>query len=150
MSDSADRTEDAVLSPLNCTCANLRMAGRAAVQIYDAALAPCGVTTGQFSLLNVVERAGPETISRLAALTVTDRTTLTRTIKPLEREGLLASVRGEDRRRRLVVITDEGRARLEAAKPHWAEAQRRMVDHLGAANWADLIDKLRAVVSAAG
>ena len=100
MSTDLDRDDSPILSPSNCTCAALRAAGRAVVQFYDGALSEVGLTVNQFALLSTLGDAGPVTMTKLAAMMVTDRTTLTRTLRPLERDGLIETVRGADRRRR--------------------------------------------------
>ena len=46
------------LPSLGCACANLRRAGRAVTQLYDEALRPEGLRTTQFTLLQVLARAG--------------------------------------------------------------------------------------------
>ena len=50
--------------------------------MYDEALKPSGLRVTQFSLLSVVKNNGPIGITELAELMVTDRTTLTRNLKP--------------------------------------------------------------------
>jgi DNA-binding MarR family transcriptional regulator len=51
-----------------------------------------------------------------------DRTSLTAALKPLERRGLVQiTPDSRDRRSRLVQITSEGVALLEAAVPTWRE-----------------------------
>ena len=86
-----------VETPANCTCFNLRKAARAVTQMYDAALKPSGLRATQFALLSVVESNGPAGITELARALVTDRTTLTRNLKPLLDQELLQVVDGADR-----------------------------------------------------
>jgi DNA-binding MarR family transcriptional regulator len=71
----------------NCACFNPRKVARAVTQLYDDALRPAGLRVTQFSLLVVVRMAGPVSVTRLAELTVLDRTTLTRNLELLERQG---------------------------------------------------------------
>src|SRR6476659_8600571 len=85
-----------------CACFHLRRATRALTQLYDDALRPAGVRTTQFTLLNAIRIAGPATVRRLATTVVMDRTTLTRDLRPLERQGLVLIEPGEDRRERKV------------------------------------------------
>ena len=40
----------------NCICANLRKASRVVTQVYDAALQPVGLNTGQFTLLATLDK----------------------------------------------------------------------------------------------
>lgn len=136
------------LSPANCTAMNLRMAGRAVSQYYDAVLAPAGITVNQFALLAALEAGGAVPMTQLADRVVTDRTTLTRTLRPLQRDGLIKIAAGDDRRRRVVDVTAKGRNALAQAKPLWERAQTKLVKELGQAKWADLINKLQAAVEA--
>ncbi len=105
---------------------------RAIGRQYDAALRPSGLSNWQFTLLVMLVRDEPPTISGLAHHLAMDRTTITANLKPLERRGLLA-IRGDtdDRRIRRVVLTDEGRACLSQAYPLWEQAQAICAKRLG-------------------
>jgi DNA-binding MarR family transcriptional regulator len=133
---------------INCTNANLRMASRAVTRFYSSVLRPSGLKGSQFSLLSWLSNKGPLSMNELAGFLVTDRTTLTRNLKPLERKGLVEIVPGEDRRVRMVSFTDAGRIAFERAKPLWAEAQAAMVERLGDEDWQALITVLRTTVAA--
>jgi DNA-binding MarR family transcriptional regulator len=115
-----------------CVCAKLRRSARIVSLLYDEALEPSGLTVAQFSLLRMLQRAGPCSLTALAAATGHDRTTLNRTLKPLEEAGLVASSPGEDQRARIVGVTDQARAAMRAAQPHWEGAQDRIRRALGA------------------
>ena len=101
-----------------CTCANLRKAVRAVSQLYDDAFRPIGLKATQFGLLVATGTLSPITINRLADANVMDRTTLTRNLRPLERQGLLRIRSGKDRREREVSITKRGQALLTKGYPH--------------------------------
>jgi DNA-binding MarR family transcriptional regulator len=126
MAPSADRR------PEVCNCQALRQAARHVTQFYDRCLAPSRLRVTQFSLLARLDREGPLTIGTLAERMVMDRTTLGRTIGPLERDGLIAVARGRaDRRNRELQLTDAGRDRLQQARAAWAAAQARFEDAFG-------------------
>ena len=72
-----------------CICFNLRKAARVITQIYDEAFRPTGFRSTQMPLLVATAALGPVTVNRLAEAVVMDRTTLTRNLKPLEKQGLL-------------------------------------------------------------
>ena len=135
-----------VESPANCTCFNLRKAARAVTQMYDEALQPSGLRATQFSLLSVVENNGPIGITQLARTLVTDRTTLTRNLKPLLDRALLQVVDSADRRQRPIALTSRGRDRLAQALPLWREVQARLVKGFGHARWAGLLGDLDEAV----
>jgi len=64
----------------SCACFNLRKVTRGVTQLYDEMLRPAGLRVTQFSLLVAVRVAEPVGVTRLAELTVMDRTTLTRNL----------------------------------------------------------------------
>ena len=130
----------------NCTCFNLRKAARSVTQLYDGALKPSGLRATQFMLLCAVENNGPATITELARVLVTDRTTLTRNLKPLIERELIESVDSADLRERPVAVTPKGRKALSRALPLWRDVQTRMTDILGRGNWAKLLGDLNDAV----
>ena len=130
-----------------CTCAALRSASRQVTQVYDQALRPAGLRLTQYSLLANLARHGGLTITELAERLAMDRTTLTRNLRPLEAEGLVALAPGADRRSRAVTLTEAGRRALAAARPLWQEAERAFRRTLGRDEAAEL---RRLLVRAAG
>ena len=133
--------------PEDCNCFAVRSAARHVSQFYDEFLAPIGLRTTQFSILATIERRGPLTINALANDMVMDRTTLGRNILPLERDGLIAIVKGHDRRSKIVQLTEAGAARFNAAVKGWVEAQRRFEAALGAERTMELRALLHAVAA---
>jgi DNA-binding MarR family transcriptional regulator len=132
-----------------CACFKLRKASRAVTQYYDAALEPCGLKVTQFSLLIALTLAGPAPIGVLAEELVMDRTTLTRNVEVLVRDGLAEVVQGKDKRTKLLQSTDKGRTVLTKAMPLWEDAQNSIVTRLGKQNWKELSQKLGAVTAMA-
>ncbi|VFR32333.1 Transcriptional regulator, MarR family [plant metagenome] len=102
-------------------------------QLYDAALAPCGLTVSQRSILVHIQRlGGSPTMSELAQAMVLDRSALARNVKPLERDGyLVQKPNAADGRSRLVEVTASGRAKLAESNALWRKAQRRFEDVYG-------------------
>ena len=137
---------DTRLKPEFCNCLALRQAARHVTQFYDQFLAGAGLRTTQFSILARLRRLGPMTISALAADLVMDRTTLGRNLQPLEREGLVAVVKGRtDRRSREVRLTDTGAERLRTAIEGWAKAQAGFEAVFGEQRSSELRTLLHAV-----
>ncbi len=130
-----------------CVCGSLRRAARAVTQLYDEVLRPTGLRITQLGILGATIAMEPITISRLAEATVTDRTTLTRNLKLLEKQGLIRMNSGTDRREREVALTDQGRDAVVKALPHWQKAQTDVVKALGEERWKLLRQELSAVVS---
>ena len=131
-----------------CNCSALRRASRRLSQMYDAALAPSGLRSTQFSVLVELHhrRDEPPAIGELAEALVMDASTIGQNLRPLEREGLLMlQPSGADRRRRCVALTKKGAARLAAALPLWEEAQGRFERKFGKRAAAELRTALSAI-----
>lgn len=111
----------------HCLCLHAQRAARVLARRFDVALAPLGLTSGQFSLLNGLNRPEPPTISAVAQLLAMDRSTVTANLKPLERKGLVVTTPdARDRRSRRASLTDAGRAILAEALPIWTHEHGRL------------------------
>ncbi len=122
-----------------CICLHLQRAARAVGRYFDEVLRPLGLTNGQYSLLVSLNRPEPPRVAEVARVLAMDRTTLTASIKPLERRGLMTSFQDEkDRRVRRLKLTDEGLNLLEKAVPIWRQTHDRIDKVVGAD-----IDRLR-------
>ena len=132
-----------------CTCASLRRASRAITRLYDGALQAAGVTSTQFTLLVTLSRLGETPISQLARSLGMDRTSLTRTLRPLQNAKLVQTVPGPDHRVRLLGLTPAGERKLAEALPLWETAQRHTVRRMGTARWSDLLDHLSTATEVA-
>lgn len=130
-----------------CTCARLRKLTRRVTRVYDARLAALGLRATQFSLL-VNAAAGARPLSELAAAMEMDRTTLTRSLRPLVAHGWIRVATGDDPRTRLVGLTAAGRRKLDAARPAWQAAQREIETTLGEAFVGGLHDQLEHALAA--
>ncbi len=131
-----------------CACFNLRKATRMVTQLYDEALKPAGIRATQLMVLAATRFAGPISVNRLADRIVMDRTTLTRNLKPLERDGLITVRPGDDLRVREVSLTAKGRKTLDRAYPLWERVQTRLRQQLGDPRLDQLLVDLQATVEA--
>lgn len=117
-------------TPSDDDCFAIRQASRFVSQIYSRHLSHVGLTSTQYSMLNRLHRLGRMTMLELSDAMVMDRTTLVRTIKPMQRDALVDS--GKNGGRVLTVgITDAGIARLEVAHVHWTAAQGEFEERFG-------------------
>jgi DNA-binding MarR family transcriptional regulator len=111
----------------HCMCLHVQRAARALARRFDEALKPVGLTNQQFSLLMSLNRPEPPRMKEVALLLALDRTTLTANLKPLERRGLATvSPDAGDKRSRRLALTDDGRALLSEALPHWVRTEREI------------------------
>lgn len=116
----------------HCLCLHAQRAARALSRRFDEAFRPFGITSGQFSLLNGLNRPEPPMIGAVAELLVMDRSTVTANLKPLERAGLITvAVDEQDRRGRRVALTDAGRAVLAQATTVWIEEHAALEKEIG-------------------
>lgn len=134
---------------LPCVCTSLRKASRAVTRIYDAALAPAGLTAAQLALLRNIKRAGTMPLSKLAELLVLDRTSLYRALAPMTRDGWITVAAGESGRAKHASLTQRGEGVLADADVAWDEAQRRVVGALGVEQWADLQARIATLTALA-
>jgi DNA-binding MarR family transcriptional regulator len=114
-------------------------------QLYDDALAPAGLRSTQYAILDELYRQAdaPPTMGELAETLVLDRSALGHNLRPLERDGLIALVAGDDdRRRRRVVLTTQGRTKFAQSRRAWKLAEDRFHDVFGESAAA----KLRATL----
>ncbi|WP_291061436.1 MarR family transcriptional regulator [Hyphomonas sp.] len=114
-----------------CLCLNVHRAARALARRFDHALAPFGISHGQYSLLMSLNRPAAPRLGDAASFLAMDRTTLTANLKPLEKRGLVDIVPDtEDRRSRRLYLTDAGRDLLKAAVPVWRRTHDEVDTHL--------------------
>ncbi len=132
-----------------CACFNLRKTARAVSQLYDKVLKPVGLRGTQFSLLAAIARSESITISHLAERLVMERTTLTRNLRPLEKQGLIKVIPGMDLRTRVVTLTTKGYQTLDNALPLWERAQARFVEGFGQQHFQHFLTELSSTITMA-
>jgi DNA-binding MarR family transcriptional regulator len=134
----------------NCPAFRVRQASRVLAKLFDEELAPFGLLSSQLPVLSAValfEDSGVP-MSRLAQVLLMDRTTLTRSIRPLERAGLLRVARSpEDARTKVVVITRSGERMIETIFPVWERVLKQVKKSLGAEILIDLHARLDRVIA---
>jgi len=141
------------LPALPCACASLRRATRAISGLYEDASRPSGLKTSQFTILQALSLTGEINQGRLGEILTMDSTTLTRTLRILERQGWLTKRRGKDRREIWLKLSRNGIKQFRSALPLWQDAQTRMQKLLGARRWKELSswsDHLTAAITQGG
>jgi len=79
-----------------CASFNFRRTARAVTTLFDNALQKTGIRSTQFAILTAIAKIQPVSIGRISEVLIIDRTTLTRSLKLMEKEGFLAiSPRGQ-------------------------------------------------------
>ena len=133
----------------SCTCGELRKAARAVTMLYDNTLKSTGLLSTQLDLLGVVYKSDSIRISLLAKELGMDRTTLTRNLSVLEKQGFVKISSGEDSRTRIVTITYKGRTTVAKAIPLWNEVQSKVKQRMGETLWNELMANLTRFVKVA-
>jgi DNA-binding MarR family transcriptional regulator len=106
-----------------CLCTAARRRSRDLTRIFEKAMRGSGVRGTQFTLLATLVQTGPIPTTRLAEFQGLERTTLTRNLSRLVRDGFVQIQEGEDRRVRKAAITPAGEEAARRAFPFWKKAQ---------------------------
>ena len=133
----------------SCTCSELRRAARAVTLLYDNAFKSSGLLSTQLGVLQTIHKSDSIRITDLAKELGMDRTTLTRNLSVLERQGFIKISSGKDNRTRIVAITSKGRTTVAKAIPLWNEVQRKVKQNMGETLWNELMDNLSQFVKVA-
>lgn len=134
-------TKDELLE--RCLCFDVRRTSRLITRIYERYLEPSGLTPTQRGAMKFLEESSMS-IPTLATMIDLDRTSLRRLLDPLERDGFIAVVPGEDRRTRVISLTPQGKHALMFADKCWREAQDHVMEAFGESHWGRLVGTLRS------
>jgi DNA-binding MarR family transcriptional regulator len=129
----------------NCACFNVRKSARVLTKHYDDALQSLELKPTQFTILAALSSVDDITVTDLADYMILDRTTLTRNLRPLEKQGMIKTGAGEDRRKRMISLTKKGLNKLEAAIPLWKQAQKEVTKYLGDNRFDKFLNELNYV-----
>jgi len=124
-----------------CAAYQFRRTSRAVARLYDAAIAPSGIRSTQFAILTAIAKLQPVAMSRVGEILVIDPATITRSVRLLQKDGLLEIAPRGLRRQRLLTLTLKGEKALSVAVPLWREAQARFIASLGG-KWREFQDEL--------
>jgi len=133
--------------PMGCVGFRVRRTSRALTSFYNARLRPTGIRITQWPILAALRETGALTVSELADLLGTDPSTVSRSVQPLVREGLVDLTEDGDARRRYARLTARGVTTYRDAYRLWEEAQRELLERLGP-DWEAMQEKLRELEEA--
>ena len=115
-----------------CHCLKMRRSAENVIRFYDAILAPSQVTVRQYSLLKAVRENRGCSLRVLSEATLLDRSTLTRSLKPLLQSGYLSDQKAVGARDCVLDLTREGERICEEAGKLWEKAQKEFERKLSA------------------
>jgi DNA-binding MarR family transcriptional regulator len=132
-------TTDARNALASCAGWNLRQTARRVSQFLEAGMANSGVTMAQFGLMAEIAASPDDTVGALAERMGLDQSTLSRTLRTLEADGLVEiAIVEADQRKRMVWLTEKGARRLETALMSWRSAHAKLNRQLS----VDLVGRL--------
>lgn len=116
----------------DCLAVRIRLIGRTVTGLYDGALERHGVTIAQVNLLAALGKVGPCPPARLGEVLQLERSTVSRNLHLLLKQGWIEAAVSDAKGMREVVLTGAGRAKIESVMPEWRQAQEQAAQLLGA------------------
>jgi DNA-binding MarR family transcriptional regulator len=139
----------APLPDLDCACASIRRASRLVTQLYSHEMGP-QIEPGQFALLSALSGhpgIGQGPLGRALGL---DKTTLSRNLRVLEKNGWIErSTRAADRREHGYHLTPAGTKILTGTKIAWTQAQTKLRNALHPGEWETMLRMFGRIAEAA-
>jgi DNA-binding MarR family transcriptional regulator len=135
----------------NNICFNLaiRKQSRLITKMYEEKLSNVGLKSGQFSLLRAITLKKVTNNRELQDLLAMEQTTLTRNLKPLERDGyVIISIDEKDKRVKKISLSASGIKLYEKALPLWKGAQSELIKKIGQDEANSIVTMSRLFVSA--
>ncbi len=127
----------------NCACFKVRQASRQITKAYGETMRPLGLKATQFTMLTAAALSdGRVSLTDLAEKLGMDRSTFSRNLGPLEREGLVELCDGGFGRARAVRLTEAGWERYGEAVPRWRGAQDNLKAALGEEGWESFHEQM--------
>jgi DNA-binding MarR family transcriptional regulator len=115
----------------DCIAVRVRALNRAVTALYDEALRPHGLRVGQLNLLVAVARFGTARPGDLCRLLRMEKSTLSRDVELMRRNGWLEVDGSGGGRARPLRLSPPGQALLESVLPAWQAAQARAKTLIG-------------------
>jgi DNA-binding MarR family transcriptional regulator len=139
------------LPDLECACATARRTARLVTVLYSQEMGG-RMEPAQFSLLTALARMQGGTQSALGRVLGLDKTTVSRNLLLLKRNGWIepaASDDQDDQRERGYRLTPSGKTELAATRPGWKRAQRKLRTALQPGEWERMFQAFDRLAAAA-
>lgn len=115
----------------DCFALRLKKISEDMMRYYTEVMAPCGVTPSQYIIIYRIQELEGASMKEVADALHLDKSTLARTVKPLEKKGLIYNQARPNSRRYQLAVTEEGRKVLREGGQLWQGAQQHIADLLG-------------------
>jgi DNA-binding MarR family transcriptional regulator len=136
------------LPDLHCACANLRRAARLVTQLYSREMGR-EMEPAQFSLLSALSHRPGATQAPLGRALGLDKTTMSRNLRLMQRNGWIEPAPTNDQRERGFRLTPRGEKILSAARLGWLRAQAKLRTALKAGEWETMLKVVGRITEAA-
>ncbi len=130
-----------VMEPMGCVGARMRRTSRALTAAYNDAFRAAGIRSTQWPILAALRVAGSMSLGDLADAVGSDPSTISRNIRPLQRDGLIDLSGDDDGRKRHARLTPKGVATYNRAYRMWKRVQDEALRLLGD-DWPAIQEKL--------
>jgi DNA-binding MarR family transcriptional regulator len=114
-----------------CIAGWLRKLNRVLTRLYNQALRPYGLTVSQMNTLVAIACLGEPKQHEVCQRLYLEKSTLSRDVTRMRRQGWLDAMPGEDGRTTLLRLTPAGRRLVEHATPAWQQAQEQVMALIG-------------------
>jgi DNA-binding MarR family transcriptional regulator len=132
-----------------CASLNFRRTSRMVTRMYDIAMQESGIRSTQFAILVGIAKLQPVAMGTLAKVLMLDSSTLTRSLRLLEKQGMIEVSKRAAMRQRFLTLTHSGEKALQRSLPLWRGAHARFVASVGADYWLKLRSELETIAKSA-
>jgi DNA-binding MarR family transcriptional regulator len=137
-----------LLPDLHCACATVRRTARLVTQFYGKEMGQ-RIEPEQFAMLTVLSHRPGASQSSLGRIMGTDKTTMSRNLRVLLRNGWVQLMASEDKRQRGYRLSAAGQKMLSEVKPSWMRAQAKLRAALTDDEWQEMLRLFGRVAEAA-
>ena len=130
-----------------CASLNFRRTSRTVTRMYDTLMQESGVRSTQFAILVGIAKLQPVAMGSLAKVLMLDSSTLTRSVRLLQKEKMIEISKRSQMRRRFLKLTPSGQKALQRSLPLWRAAHERFLAEVGADYWLKLRDELETIAN---
>ena len=128
-----------------CASLNFRRTSRIVTRLYDTVMQESGVRSTQFAILVGIAKLQPVAMGTLANVLMLDSSTLTRSLRLLQKERMIEISKRSQMRRRFLKLTLSGQKALQRSLPLWRAAHERFLAEVGADYWLNLRNELETI-----
>jgi len=132
-----------------CASLNFRRTSRTVTRMYDTLMQESGVRSTQFAILVGIAKLQPVAMGTLAKVLMLDSSTLTRSVRLLQKEKMIEISKRSQMRRRFLKLTPSGQKALQRSLPLWRAAHERFLAEVGADYWLRLREDLETIAKSA-